>query len=303
MIASDSPATRSAVPASEITVILAEAEGQPDIKSTLESVERACAGLSAEVLVVRPQGRPPLPPTPSITVRELSSGDAVLVPDRWGMGVRAATAPVFACLTTEFTVHPDWVRVLLAALATGAVGAAGAIELDQGSGITAAAVFLVRFSPYLPRTDASPRVVPNIPGDTAAYRRDAVVAHPDLLADGFWEVEFHRRFATCGGQLVALGDPLATFRPVRGFGASLVLRYRHGREFGATRMVRRQVPAWRLILGSPLVPVVLVVRIVRRAQEAGRMGLAARAFPALAMISAAWALGEVVGAWSARGRR
>lgn len=287
----------------EISVIVAEAQGQPDIHATLASVERATTGLRTELLVVRPPGRAPLPSSSILSIRECATEEESLVPQRWGVGVRAATAPVFACLTTEFTVHPDWARALLGAIATGAVGAAGAIEVAANAGITATAVYLVRFSPYLPRTGSAPRSVPDIPGDTAAYRRDAVVAFPDLLADGFWEVDFHRRFAAAGQKLLCLPDPLSTFRPGRGLGASLVLRYRHGREFGITRVEKYRHSAGRLILGTPLVPMVLVARMVRRAAAAGRIGLAVRAFPVLAMISAAWAGGEAAGAWSVRGRR
>ncbi len=288
----------------EISVILAEAQGQPDLRPALASIERACAGLSTEVLVVRPSGRPPLSSWPALMVRELVTDEATLVPQRWGVGVRAAAAPVFACLTSEFTVHEDWARALLDALGNGAVGAAGAIELGTHAGATAAAVYLVRFSSYLPRPGAEPKAAENIPGDTAAYRRDAVMRFPDLLADGFWEIEFHRRFAAAGQQLLALPQPLATFRPKRGLGASLLLRYRHGREYGVTRVVRHRHHAWRLILGAPLVPFVLVGRIVRRVMAVpGRRRLMFGAFPALMMISAAWAAGEAAGAWSARGQR
>lgn len=284
----------------EISVIVAEAQGQPDLQPTLASVERACAGLNAEVLVVRPSVRPPLPPSPALTIRELATEVGTLVPQRWGVGVRAAVAPVFACLTSEFTVQPDWARGLLEVLATGAVGAAGAIELGPGAGTTAAAAYLVRFSPYLPGPGSEPRQVSNIPGDTAAYSRDAVAAFPDLLAEGFWEVQFHHRFAANGLKLLLLPRPLAIFWPRRGLRASLLLRYRHGREFGITRVTRNRDSVLRLLLGSPLVPVVLVSRIVRRSAAGGRIGLAIRAFPALAMISVAWAWGEAAGAWAAR---
>ena len=288
----------------EISVILAEAPGQPDLQPTLASIERACAGLSAEVLVVRPAGRPPWSPGSANNVRELTAGEATLVPERWGVGVLAATAPVFACLTSEFTVHAAWARSLLDALATGAVGAAGAIELARGADATAAATYLVRFSPYLPGPAGRPRQAANIPGDTAAYQREAVLVHADLLTEGFWEIEFHRRFANDGKKLILLQAPLATYSTNRGLAATLLLRYRHGREFGATRVVMHRHSRWRLVLASPIVPVVLVTRIFGRlARVPRRIGLAVRAFPALVMISAAWAAGEAAGAWSARDPR
>src|SRR5690242_20152383 len=105
----------------DISIIVAEAPGRPDVDATLESIEQACAGIAAEVLVVRPGGRKALRPSSAVTIRELVVDDSTLVPVRWGVGVRAASAPAFGCLTTEFTVHPEWARASLAALTGPAV--------------------------------------------------------------------------------------------------------------------------------------------------------------------------------------
>lgn len=288
----------------DISIILAEAQGRPDLGPALLSIERSCAGIAAEVVVVRPPGRAPVPRSNTVTIREVTAAESLLVPERWGLGVRAAQAPVFACLTTEFTVQPEWARALLDGLADGAVGAAGAIELAPGAGTTATAVYLVRFSAYMPRATAGARSVGNIPGDAAAYRREPVAAFPDLLAAGFWEIEFHHRFTAQGSRLLLLGHKLATFHSTRSLRASLLLRFRHGRNHGVTRVRRHRHTAWRLLLLSPLVPVVLLARIVRRTVgTAGGPRMVIRSLPALALISVAWAAGEAAGAWSARDRR
>lgn len=288
----------------DLSIILAEAQGRPELAAALASIECACTGIPAEVLVVRPLGRPALPRSTTLTLRELVVEEHTLVPERWGVGVRAAQAPIFACLTTEFTVHPDWARTLLVVLANGTVGAAGAIALAPRSGITAGAVYLLRFSAFLPRGGAGPRVTENIPGDTAAYRRDAVVAFPDLLAQGFWELEFHRRFVAQGDRLLAVGEALATFDSDRELRAALLLRVRHGYQFGITRVMRHRHNPWRLLLFAPLVPAVLLARIFRRTAKAPQSWwLAIRSLPVLAILSLGWAYGEAAGAWSVRDRR
>lgn len=287
-----------------ISVILAEAAGSPELEPALEAIERACAGIRAEILVVRPEGRAALPRSTTCALREVIVEEHTLMPERWGFGVRAARAPVFACLTTEFVVHPDWARTLLQALASGAVGAAGAIELAPEAGITATAVYLTRFSAFLPRPRAELSVTDNIPGDTAAYQRAAVMAFPDLLSDGFWEVEFHRRFRAQGSPLLATNKSLSTFHSTRSCRSAVALRYRHGYEYGVTRVVRHHHKVWRLMLAAPLVPAVLLARILRRAASAkGGWKLAIKALPALGLICAGWASGEAAGAWAARGRR
>ncbi|MGH7593233.1 MAG: hypothetical protein ACRELE_05215, partial [Gemmatimonadales bacterium] len=272
--------------------------------ASLQSIERACARIAAEVLIVRPRGRPPLRESQAVTLREVSVDDVTLVPVRWGVGVVAARAPVFGCLTTEFTVHADWATASLAALAGGAAGAAGAIELAPNTGMTAAAVYLVRFGAYLPRIGGTLRSTEQIPGDTAAYRRRDVVAFPDLLATGFWEIEFHTRFLAQGRHLLAIPKALAVFRSTRSLSASLVLRFRHGTEFGAVRVVQKHHGRWRLMLAAPIVPSVLLARIVRRAAGAPGGGrLLVRSLPVVVLLCAAWATGEACGAWSAGSSR
>ncbi|MDX2208166.1 MAG: hypothetical protein SFU57_11020 [Gemmatimonadales bacterium] len=290
----------------ELSVILAEAIDNPDLGPSFKAIERACIGLRAEVLVVRPGGRTALPESTTKVVREIVADESTLVPDRWGLGVIVARAPIFACLTTELTVHPEWARVILAALQAGAsetVGAAGAIALAPAAGPVAAAVYLVRFNAFLPRDGTGGRQVHNIPGDTGCYRRDAVTAYPDLLREGFWETEFHRRFGGDGKTLLAFDRPLAVFTTALTLRSAMRVRARHGLGFGATRVSCYGERATLLLLAAPFVPFVLLVRILRRAAGSrGALLLALRSLPALALICGAWAWGEVIGALSVRTR-
>ena len=288
-------------PPFDLSVILAEARGNPALDPPLAAIECACEGIRAEVLVVRCAGRPALRSSSIVALRELTVDESLLVPERWGVGVRAAQAPVFACLTTELTPAPTWARSLLEALRTGAAGAASALALAPGAGARAAAVYLVRFSAFLPGNDGDFRPRHDMPGDGAAYRRDAVVAFPELLAQGFWEAEFHRRFHAQGSALVYASDPLVSFDSAVSLGDIMSVRARHGRGYGQTMVADGRRSAARLVLGAPAVPAVLLLRIFRRAARApGMLWQAMRSLPALLMICSAWAWGEGGGAWAAR---
>jgi hypothetical protein len=285
----------------DLSVIVAEAKDNPAVDWTLRAIERSCAGLAYEVLVVRPAGRGPLPASESTPTRELLSHEDALVPERWGQGVRAARAPVFACLTTELEVDPEWASALLEALGPRTVAAAGAIGLAPGAGAVARAVHLVRFSAFLP---AAAPAAGNIPGDGAAYRRDAVIAHADLLSEGFWEAEFHRRFQRAGAHMIFVPRSLVAFRSSVRLRSAAGLRARHGYGYGMTRVMRHGETAARVLLAAPVVPVVMTGRILRRASRSpGMLWSALRALPVLVVICAAWAWGEAAGAWAARRRR
>jgi hypothetical protein len=220
-----------------------------------------------------------------------------LTPVLWATGLRVARARAIAFTSEQVRVTPTWARTLLSSLASGAVGAGGPIELGPDSDGATAATYFVRFSAFSPQTWPAPTQVRDIPGDNAAYRREALLRHPDLLEDGFWEVEFHRRFEREGSYLQM--EPAARARlvgPVP-FGPMLRQRYRHAREFGSSRVKRHGERPLKLLLSAPLVPPLLLVRMARRVLPAAReRRLFLGALPWIVLLSTAWAAGEAVGA-------
>lgn len=287
----------------ELTVILAEAAGNPGIGLALTALETACSGIATEVLVVRPLGRPPFPLQPNLILRELICAEETLVPERWGIGVRAAQAPIFGCLTSELLVHADWAPTLIVALTPESAGAAGAIELAPQAGMTAAAIYMIRFGAFLPVRNNGAWRTANIPGDAAMYRRDAALAFPDLLAEGFWEAEFHRRWRAANIPLRYLGKSLVSFRTSLSLGSAIRIRYQHAFGYGVSRVRRYGESVARILLVAPLVPLVLLIRMLSRASVApGATRHFLRALPATALLAVAWGWGEAVGAWSARGK-
>jgi hypothetical protein len=186
---------------------------------------------------------------------------------------------------------------LLATVASGATGAGGAITLGPGASVVDKAVYFLRYSAFQPPLDG-PAV--EIPGDNAGYRTDALRRHASHMADGFWEVDFHREVRAEGGSLRFAGDAAVTFRAGGSLLDRLVERFRHGRYSGGYRVRALGHPWWRGLFATPLVPAVLTARILRRASRTGRLGAALSSLPALLPLAAAWALGEAAGALDAR---
>ena len=77
-------------------------------------------------------------------------------------------------------------------------------------------------------------------------------------------------------------------------------RFAHGRHSGSFRVRSGIRTRWQMVLGAPLVPFVLLVRVARRVARAPghRTGFASSA-GAFLVLAAAWAAGEAIGGFTA----
>lgn len=289
----------------DISVVLATTGSVPRLVAALRAVAASCRSLEggAEIIVVGAAAAA-LPAEVRELARCVAAPEARLVPERWGAGLAAATAPVVAFTTAQFDVSAAWARTLLDAVRRDdtVAGAAGTIGLAPGARAAEAAVYLLRYSAFLPGAVPVATAVADIPGDNGAYRRSALLAHPDLLARGFWEVDFHRRFRPPRERLLMLPETLATFHGPVALGAMMRERFRHGAEFGASRVREHGQSRWRVIGAAPAVPLVLAARVAGRTRRrpAGAR-LLASCGPALLVLAGAWAAGEAFGAAGAGG--
>jgi hypothetical protein len=219
-----------------------------------------------------------------------------LIPHLWGLGIAAAGREVVALTTAHFTPAPDWVSVIRAAhlrLASPAVG--GAIDPPRGGGLVDWATYFLRYSAYLGYRHE--QVVADLAADNASYERAAILAHPELLTEGFWEQELHARLRREGHCLIFVPTMRVRFRSSFGFVPFLRQRLLHGRTFGRARL-RRHRPAWRAaaILASPLIPAVLVAKVLLRVARSGRdFAPFLASLPILLAFALAWAVGEAWG--------
>jgi hypothetical protein len=286
----------------DLNIVLA-VTGSPRLDEAIVGLREACQGIPAELIVVAAGTPPPAVALeagfPGVKIKSCPAG--TLVPVLWGVGLSSARARSVAFTTDQVQVEPTWARVLLSALAAGAVGAGGPIQLALDADAATAATYFVRFSAFSAPAWTTPARVRDIPGDNAAYDREALVCHPDLLESGFWEVEFHRRFEREGRVLQM--EPGARARlvgPVR-LGPTMWQRYQHGKVFGASRVLLHGERRLRLLALAPLVPFVLIARVARRVLSAGEERTPfVKALPWIALLTTAWAAGEAIGALRAK---
>jgi hypothetical protein len=289
----------------QISVVLAVSGGDSATAFAVTAVEQSCAGLSAELIVVR-AGREGFGGVPRGGFTEVTTKQCpkdALTPVMWGEGVRLARGRLVAFTTDQLRVSPGWARSLLIAASDGVAGVAGPIDLGPKTGVTTAAAYFLRFSAFAPERWPKAASARDIPGDNAAYLREAVMRQADLLHDGFWEVEFHRRFEREGLTLRMTPDARATFVGPVAFGAMLRGRFRHGKEFGISRVRRHGESRAKLLLAAPLVPFVLMARIGKRAAAVPRTrGRFLAALMPLGVLAGSWAVGEAAGALHAGAR-
>lgn len=225
----------------------------------------------------------------------VAAGD-LPIPGLWGLGVQRSSRDVVALTTAHFAPAPDWVPAIRrshARLDSPAIG--GPIDPPRGGGLVDWATYFMRYSAYA-RCDRE-EARDDLAGDNASYKRAAVLAHADLLRDGFWEQEFHRRFRRAGRTLTLV--PEMRVRQQRSFGFRRFLRQRfeHGRRFGRTRMRERGSGARvAYLLASPAIPALLLGRISSRVLGNGRdFAHFAAALPIVACFVLAWTAGEAMG--------
>lgn len=270
------------------------------LAEAVKALEAGCNGVDTELLVVG-DGLGPITAPSFGRVRLIDCAPDRLAPERWGDGARVADGRVVAFTTDQMRVGTGWGRALVASVDAGAAGVGGTITLDARADADTAAAHLIRFSAFLPGAHRERHAVADVAGDNAAYSRAAISAHADLLSEGFWEVEFHHRFAREGLGLEMIPDAPASLVGPVAIGALARQRFVHAREFGTTRVRRHGASRWRIVLAAPLVPWVLLARMRRRAQaDAASAGRFPGLLPRLAWLACAWAAGEAVGALLAR---
>jgi hypothetical protein len=292
-----SPGAAQASPPEKLSIVIGSVESRRSLARCLDALETSCSGLDAEILVVN-AGRDPevercVAGHPGVRLIERPADS--LTPMLWSEGITSTNGDVFALLTGHTVVSPGWARALLDGLRHGASGAGGPLRLADDASRTDAAIFFLRYSAFLEGRPDSP--VNEIAGDNAAYVRAAVPSGSWTREGGFWETDVNRAILKNGGSLQWCSGAVVEFSDSFRLLAICRHRFAHGRLFGRSRVAERKESRMRLVLASPLVPVVLAARISTRVRQKRRDTMRfLSAVPLVVTIAACWAAGEAVGA-------
>lgn len=217
------------------------------------------------------------------------------VPQLRSAGVAAARGEVVA-LTEGFCVPGrGWPERLLEAhkhqSECFAVG--GPVDRSHGSSLDWAST-LFEYGRF--PIDQRARFVADLPSVNISYRAGRLRSLLGGIPPQLLETEVHALARLRGERFWYEPSATVVDSSHRSLGAALASQFHHGRLFGGTWLRQRHV-ARRMgrLLASPAVPLALISRIARRSAQARRGLVLLRSLPHLALLAAAWTIGEAVG--------
>lgn len=217
-----------------------------------------------------------------------------LVPELWREGIARATGEIVALTIGQMLPAPTWIETIRDQHRR-FDAVAGGIDPSTELRLSDWAEYFCRYArDMLPFAGHE---CLDLPGDNASYKRPLLERTREAYEDGFWEPVVHRRLAAEG--VVLWHTPEIIVRQGRSGGVRPFWQQRlaHGRHHGLERGadVGRGRNLVR-VLASPLVPILLSLRILRQVSQKRRHGTrAALALPLILAFNVAWAIGEARG--------
>jgi len=272
-----------------LSIVVAVKDGADNVPALLDAINSR--GPETEVILCTAGQRT----TVGSNVIQVAFPEETLVPMLWGEGIKRARGKGVALTTAQFVPDCRWIYHLQAADLDRWAGVGGAIDNDSRSSVRNWAIYFLRYSAFAPPLGAGE--TEEIAADNAIYDRAAIMEDPDLLDEGFWEPSFHRLFRAAGRKLSIDPELLVVHHGTVGAASFARQRHLHGISYGTERAERSSAGRnLAFLLASPLVPFVLLGRIVSRiAKNPNYRSKLLPAFPWLAWFTLAWAAGEARG--------
>lgn len=281
-----------------ISVVVASNRSLTLLHSTLSALAPQCAALGAELIVARSgeAGDVNTVARAYPTARVIPCAMRSTIPELRGSGMAAANGDIVAL--TEDNCIPDdhWVEALSRGVQAGADVVGGGMDNARRDRAVDWAAYFAEYGFFsTTRPDVAERATPLLTGANVAYSRRVVDDVVAWARSGEWENVAHDRLVGRGSVLRFVRTAAVYQNTNTRFWHFIRDRYEHGRDFARKRLSEeRGASRFGLLLGTPLLPPLLTLRVARAA-AATRWGAFLRALPATFAFLTAWSVGEAVG--------
>lgn len=214
------------------------------------------------------------------------------------VGIAAARGELIGFVDSDCVAAPDWAERVLAAHRDPTPVIGGVIDLAPPRTALGTALYLCEFNQWLPGAPAGP--MRDIPTCCLSLKRSATERFGPFRSDGYCsDTAFNWKLARAGSpprldpsiRVAQIMQPT-----VRGFVRKQLM---HGRAFARMRVAEERFSAARrcaFAALSPLLPLVLGLRLVRRVRERAQPGLPlVRSAPLVFLGLCLWSAGELAG--------
>lgn len=215
------------------------------------------------------------------------------------VGLHAATGDLIGLLEDRSVPDPDWAAQAVALHAAHRNGVIGGALADGRHTLVGHADYLCDFYRYQPPFVSGERDF--VSYVNICYKREALERTRSVWSGTYYDLEVHNALTSTGERLWLASE--LQVQQQRGDGESLAVligeRFAWGRRFARHRTVANKgAGRWRFAAQSPLVPIVLWLRVMRRQQGGAALMRAIAATPAMLLIFGAWGFGELLGSVS-----
>jgi len=283
-----------------LSIIIADANGMPEINWCLSALEKQQPDETIEVIVVEPGGemmtqalRKQFP-----WIRLLTIENRLSIPEMRNLALECSQGEIIAILEDHEVVPPDWCRNMVDAHTEypEVAAIAGPIENIHPSNITNWAAFFCEYCTFMP--PVSPGFTSNIPGNNITYKRWALeIGLPEDRTHAFWETSLHPILLQRGCQFRIEPDVTISHQKHFGFFEFIQQRFLYSRYY-ASFITRGRSWLYKLVrsITCIILPVVLLKRILSCGLSKHRyLKELMLSLPLLCVFTVVWSVGEAAG--------
>ena len=282
----------------DVSVVIASVNGLPEIEECLCALEHQLGGIDYEIVVANRchDGTAEFIRHRFPDVQLLDFQEQISIPRLRAIAMAHAKSDIIV-VTEDHCIAPEnWLAEIVKAHKLGYMVVGGAVENGKTDRIIDWSVFLCEYSSsMLPIATGEVR---SIPGNNAAYKKEALDLIDDDIKKNCWEFFLHEEMKKKGVKFFS--DPSIVVKHKKEFGFFYFLsqRFHYSRSFAGMRGNLMPV-ASRLyyLFASPLLPFLLGLRVARNViVEKKRLYKELfLSLPALSIFFISYAAGEFVG--------